>query len=135
MKTWRVSYILYLITSNACELQRCDTASFGTQFQHSWDEGGRVLIHCSRGVSRSCAFCIAFLMWRNVSGLKEACGDSAFSLQSVYFLCLHLFSAQLLATFKVQLRSRSSPSLSAEYRIHGAIDRMGWETLPQLDHK
>lgn len=45
-----------------------------------WDEGGRVLIHCSRGVSRSCAFCIAFLMWRNVSGLKEACGDSAFSL-------------------------------------------------------
>lgn len=40
--------------------------------RHRWDKRGRVLVHCAQGVSRSCAFCIAFIMWRNGSGFQEA---------------------------------------------------------------
>uniref|UniRef100_A0A7S3JR71 Protein-tyrosine-phosphatase n=1 Tax=Aureoumbra lagunensis TaxID=44058 RepID=A0A7S3JR71_9STRA len=50
---------------NACDI------SWGFQYQvidfieGAWESGGRVLIHCTSGVSRSCALAIAYLMWRD----------------------------------------------------------------------
>lgn len=40
--------------------------------EHTWEHGGRVFIHCARGVSRSCAFCVAFVMWRNALEYRQA---------------------------------------------------------------
>ena len=33
--------------------------------------GGRVLVHCSQGVSRSVALVIGYLMWRSGRGYEE----------------------------------------------------------------
>jgi len=33
--------------------------------------GGRVLVHCSQGVSRSAALCIGYLMWRDGAGFDD----------------------------------------------------------------
>ena len=37
----------------------------GACMQKALDEGGKVLVHCSQGVSRSTTLLIAFLMWRS----------------------------------------------------------------------
>ena len=39
--------------------------------------GGKVLVHCIQGVSRSCSFCIAYLMWASSSSQSSSSSFSA----------------------------------------------------------
>ncbi|KAJ1458852.1 hypothetical protein M885DRAFT_512700 [Pelagophyceae sp. CCMP2097] len=48
-------------------------ASEAAEFlEKCWDAGGRCLVHCSRGVSRSCALAIAYLMVRSGAAYRDA---------------------------------------------------------------
>jgi protein-tyrosine phosphatase len=41
--------------------------------ERSWTMGGKTLVHCNQGVSRSCSFAIAYIMWK-----QGQCYDAAY---------------------------------------------------------
>ena len=51
--------------------------------ERALQEGGRVLVHCMEGVSRSCTIAIAYLMWKRGISYNEAQGE----IQKVRPIC------------------------------------------------
>ena len=90
--------------------------------RHRWDYGGCVFVHCARGVSRSCAFCIAFLMWRNALDYQEAL--ECVPLMGNGVILLYFILDVRMFPLKVQANTFLSTGLSTKYWFCGSANGM-----------
>lgn len=67
----QIEYLTFYLSDSHAENVTCvfyDTIDFITRARQA---GGRVMLHCKRGISRSCALTMAYLMYTEKTGLRE----------------------------------------------------------------